>query len=658
VTPLPPSSDRVWLSSRKLYQEFREFFRSGRSVEDEVKEKDEAESDEAAALRANRKGYLREYLKFISQWKGAVLFILALALISTAMDSLIPFVSGQFIDRVFGTGTGPTDGAGRMLFAFLSGQDTPDMTLEVKHRLCGAFGALLLGLAFVSNVIGSFRDYWTHRLNTKVISRLKLRLYEHLLRLPMARVHQLKTGRIVSRLTGDVEAVTGLMQMALVSPVVSLLRLVLALGVVFYWNHRIALVLLATLIPVALLSAVWVKPLRRLWQYYYKRKSAVDGRLTETFGGLRVVRAFQQEVSEARRQTAGNHSLHRINLFGVRLSAVTHVFWNFLIPAAGAVILWYGGHLVIRGEATIGQLLGFIGYTQMLLWPVYNIISTMNDLQKSFASMDRVFAVLAEPTEVDDAPEADDAPKQIDELAFEHLDFAYGPEKKVISNFCLRVPAGATVAFVGPSGSGKTTLTDLIARFYTPSGGRISVNGRDIRDFRLHSWRRHFGMVQQDVFLFDGTIADNIAFAEKGATREQIEAAAKAANAHDFIAALPQGYDSLIGERGTKLSGGQRQRLSIARAILADPPILILDEATSALDSESEKLIQDALERFQQDRMTFVIAHRLSTIAKADLIVVLEKGQLVESGTHTALMEKDGAYAAMVRRQRDAFSQG
>jgi ATP-binding cassette, subfamily B, bacterial len=320
------------------------------------------------------------------------------------------------------------------------------------------------------------------------------------------------------------------------------------------------------------------------------------------------------------------------------------------------VVLWWGGNLYLEGRASIGQILAFNAYSAALMWPIYHIVSTLTDVQRSFAAVGRVFDILRRPTELADPPDAIDAPEKIDELRFEDVSFSYSADKPVIESFSLTVLGGQTVALVGPSGAGKSTLADLAARFYVPVSGAIYLNGIDFRRIRLHSFRRMLGLVSQDVFLFDGTVAENIAFGTREATRAEIEEAATMANAHEFISALPKGYDTLIGERGTKLSGGQRQRLSIARAILADPRLLILDEATSALDTESEQHIQRALEQLRKNRTTFVIAHRLSTIAAADLIIVLDKGKLVESGTHEALMTRNGSYAAMVARQRDAFS--
>jgi ATP-binding cassette subfamily B protein/subfamily B ATP-binding cassette protein MsbA len=283
------------------------------------------------------------------------------------------------------------------------------------------------------------------------------------------------------------------------------------------------------------------------------------------------------------------------------------------------------------------------------------LASSISDTQRGLAAMVRVFEVFDKREEKPDRAGALPAPARIEEIAFEHVDFSYREGVPIIRDFNLRVAGGSVVALVGPSGAGKTTITDLVARFYDPTAGRVVLNGIDLRDFRLRSFRSLLGVVQQETFLFDGTVRDNIAYGRLHATDEEVLDAARRANADEFIQRLPAGYDTLIGERGVKLSGGQRQRLSIARALLADPQILILDEATSSLDSESEQLIQASIDELLRDRTTFIIAHRLSTVTHADLIVVLEHGQIVEQGTHEQLLKRGGKYAEMVERQRSEF---
>jgi ATP-binding cassette subfamily B protein/subfamily B ATP-binding cassette protein MsbA len=318
------------------------------------------------------------------------------------------------------------------------------------------------------------------------------------------------------------------------------------------------------------------------------------------------------------------------------------------------VIVWFGGYLNVLGRASIGDIMAFQWYTFLLLNPVWNIVNSFSELQRSLAAMERVFEVLGMPEDKPDPPEAVAAPNDVRSIRFEDVDFEYRPGRPVVRDFTVEVPGGSVVALVGRSGAGKTTVTDLVARFHDPTRGRILVNGTDIRRFRLRSYRDLLAIVQQDVFLFDGSVRDNIAYAHQSAPDAAVEAAARRANAHEFIARLPKGYETFIGERGVKLSGGQQQRLAIARAILAEPRILSLDEATSNLDTESEQLIQAALASLLVGRTTFVIAHRLSTVRRADLILLLEDGRIIERGTHAELMAAAGVYHDMVVRQMDA----
>jgi ATP-binding cassette subfamily B protein/subfamily B ATP-binding cassette protein MsbA len=330
--------------------------------------------------------------------------------------------------------------------------------------------------------------------------------------------------------------------------------------------------------------------------------------------------------------------------------------WGLMIPATSLLIVWYGGWLVLRGEAQIGDIFAFQIYAVMLLQPIWSIVNSISQTQRSLAAMERVFEVLALPLDKPDAPDAIDAPTHVESIEFDGVRFEYRENTAVIDDFSLEVPGGSVVALVGPSGAGKTTLTDLVARFHDPTRGRILLNGIDLRHLRLRGYRSLLAIVQQETFLFDGTVKENIAYGKRHITDADIRDAAIRANAHEFIERLPEGYDTIIGERGFKLSGGQRQRLSIARAILADPQILILDEATSNLDTESEQLIQSSLAELFKGRTTFVIAHRLSTVTHADIIVAMEGGRIVEVGTHGQLMDRRGFYFDMVDRQWKAFA--
>jgi len=325
--------------------------------------------------------------------------------------------------------------------------------------------------------------------------------------------------------------------------------------------------------------------------------------------------------------------------------------WGLLVSGVNVVIIWHGGYLYLQGGASIGDIMAFQWFTFLLLNPVWNIVNSFSELQRSLAAMERVFDVLAMENDKPDRLDARHAPEVVTGIQFDDVECEYREGQPVVRDFNVVVPGGSVVALVGRSGAGKTTVTDLVARFHDPTRGRILVNGTDIRDFTLRSYRGLLAIVQQDVFLFDGSVRDNIAYGRHNATADEVEDAARRANAHEFIEKMPGGYDTFVGERGVKLSGGQQQRLAIARAILASPQILILDEATSNLDTESEQLIQSAMASLLAGKTTFIIAHRLSTIRRADMILLMADGRIIERGTHEQLMADGGEYAAMVLRQ-------
>jgi ATP-binding cassette subfamily B protein/subfamily B ATP-binding cassette protein MsbA len=367
-----------------------------------------------------------------------------------------------------------------------------------------------------------------------------------------------------------------------------------------------------------------------------------------------VVRAFRRELRELFDYMLGRHTVLRKEMFAHRREMVLWTSWGLLLGAVTVVIVWFGGYLNITGGASIGDIMAFQWYTFLLLNPVWNIVNSFSELQRSLAAMERVFEVMSMQDDKPDKPDAVEAPKVVREIRFEDVDFEYREGQPVVKDFNVVVPGGTVLALVGRSGAGKTTVTDLVARFHDPTKGRIRVNGSDIRDFRLRTYRDLLAIVQQDVFLFDGSVRDNIAYGRHDATMAEVEEAARRANAHEFILKLPGKYETFIGERGVKLSGGQQQRLAIARAILASPQILILDEATSNLDTESEQLIQASMAALLAGRTTFVIAHRLSTIRRADLILLMDEGRILERGTHDELMRAGGAYHGMVVRQMES----
>jgi len=634
-------------TSRQRYLEFVRDYKQKRL--DEIADGDgrkrlepPKEGEEPAVTESQRPGkekrreYLREYLRWLRPHRYAFAAVFLLALVVAGLQMIEPLFMRYIIDRVL----------------LNTGLDT-----ATRLSRLNAVGIAFVSVILLSKLTGVLKDYRQRLLNVRVMLSLRRSLYDRLLNLPLPKLWEMKTGGILSRLTGDIETTSGLLQMAIVSPAISVIRLIIAIGILLALNWKLALTAMAVLPGVMLASFTFARRIRPIYRSVRKDVEHIDGRVGETFSGIRVVRAFRREVQELLTYMTGRHTVLRKEMFAHRRELVLWTSWGLLESAVSVVIIWYGGYLNIQGGATIGDIMAFQWYTFLLLGPVWNIVNSFSELQRSLAAMERVFEVLGTEADMPDRPGAVDAPRVVHEIRFEGVEFEYREGRPVVRDFNVVVPGGSVIALVGRSGAGKTTITDLVARFHDPTRGRIVVNGSDIRDFRLRTYRDLLAIVQQDVFLFDGSVRDNIAYGRHHATDAEVEDAARRANAHEFIDRLPEEYDTFIGERGVKLSGGQQQRLAIARAILARPQILILDEATSNLDTESEQLIQASMASLLAGRTTFVIAHRLSTIRRADLILLMEDGRVIERGAHDDLMQARGKYYDMVIRQMASHGQ-
>jgi ATP-binding cassette subfamily B protein/subfamily B ATP-binding cassette protein MsbA len=613
-------------SSKKRFRAFR----AGKSANapKDVAREDSAHSSDR---RRQRRQSLREYRRWLWPYKGSIVVVFLLALLGAGLSMILPLATRYIIDDVL---------------------TASDVTATIKtNRLiyvCAAMVALLL----ISQIIDTSRSYLMSLLNAKVIFRLRQKLFDRFLRLPLGELGGFKSGGVVSRLSQDTDKVTGMLQMALITPGVAVIRVALTVAVLLVISWQMAAIAGAMIPPIVLINLLWIRKVRPIYRDMAEVRSRIDARVTETFGGIRVVRAFRRERKEQRDYAVSHHAVIRQNLLAEKLRLVVSTGWGLLIPATSLAVVGFGGYRVIQGLGTIGDIVAFQMYAFMLLHPVSQIVNSLSATQQALAALERVFEILDKPAEKPDAIDAVTAPRDIEEMCFDAVSFEYREGLPVLRDISLSVPAGSVVALVGPSGGGKTTLVDLVARFHDPTSGSIRLNGVDLRKIRLESYRNRLAVVPQEVFLFDGTVADNIIYGRRSADRDAVISASRRANAHNFIAELPEGYDTLIGERGIKLSGGQRQRLSIARAILADPDILILDEATSNLDTESEQLIQASLTDLLTSRTTFVIAHRLSTITHADIIIVLCEGRIVQTGQHAQLINQEGPYREMVQRQQ------
>lgn len=584
----------------------------------------------AGGVPQSRFAHAKRYSVWLRPHAGRLALLFMLSLLGIGIDMVWPLVSAHLIDGVI-----------------LS----PQLSVEQKVGQLSGFALGMAGLFLFGSGISWLRSLRLQLLTSRLAFQLRASLFHRILRLPMGELTEMKTGGILSRLSSDVDSTTGLLQQALLSPVLSSLRLIVTLCIIFTLNWRIATAVLVAMPPILLVQNLWARRIRIIWRSMGQDRQEIDARVSEGLSGVRIVRGFGREQGEQLAYTLGHHTVIRKQMLATRAQRSVGLIWELIMPLAQVTIIGFGGYLVVKGQATLGVLIAFQGYVWRLLEPVMQIASSISDTQRGLAALERVFDVFDKPEEKPDRPGALEAPTRVEEIRFDGVTFAYRADAPVLHDFSLRVPGGSVVALVGASGAGKTTVTDLVARFYDPTAGRILLNGVDLRDIRLKSFRSLLGIVQQEVFLFDGSVRENIAYGRTQASEAEVLDAARRANADEFIRRLPEGYDTLIGERGVKLSGGQRQRLSIARALLADPQILVLDEATSSLDTESEQLIQASIDELLRDRTTFIIAHRLSTIAHADQIVVLNAGVIVEQGTHDELLRRAGRYATMVGRQ-------
>ena len=485
----------------------------------------------------------------------------------------------------------------------------------------------------------------------RAITDMRRTVQAYVLRLPISYFDSTKSGILISRIMTDAEGIRNLIGTGLVQLTGGLFTAAIALGVLFYLNWRLTAIAILILACFGGGMAYAFAKLRPLFRERGKLNAEVTGRLGETLGGIRIVKAYRAERSERLVFARGAHTLLR-NV-ATTMTGVSGVgsFATLIVGGIGILMILEGGHAILSGAMTLGDFVMYLLFIGLVALPLISIASIGTQITEAFAGLDRIREIRRLVTE--DADDGARAPvgDVMGDVVCENVSFEYVPGVEVLKRVSFRAPRGSTTALVGSSGAGKSTLISLVLAFNRPQSGRILVDGRDLVTIRLTEYRRQLGVVLQDNFLFDGTIAENIAFARPRATREEVEAAARIAHCDDFVRRLGQGYDTVVGERGVKLSGGERQRVSIARAILADPRILILDEATSSLDSESEAAIQDGLRNLRRGRTTFVIAHRLSTIRSADQILVIEGGEIVERGTHAELIARRGRYRQLHDKQ-------
>ncbi|BDG48714.1 ABC transporter ATP-binding protein [Parageobacillus sp. KH3-4] len=581
---------------------------------------------------------IRRYMKFVGPYKWYIVATMIIGIIKFAIPLLIPLLLKYVVDEIIGNTKLP-------------------MSVKIE-RLWWSIAVMLVIFVIIRPIVEYYRQYFAQWTASKVLYDIRNRLFTHMQKLSFTYYANHRTGEIISRVINDVEQtkdfiITGLMNLWL-----DMTTIIIALVIMIKMDIKLTLISISTLPLYAFSVKYFFGRLRQRTRMRSQALAELQAYLHERIQGMPVMKSFAIEEEEQKRFSEQNNNFLTKALMHTSWNAKSFSVVNTVTDIAPIIVIGYAGYQVLLGHITVGTMVAFVGYIDRLYSPLRRLVNSSTTLTQSFASMDRMFEFLDETYDIVDAPNAVDCKEVKGDIVFENVTFAYNKnEPPVLRDISFSVKAGETIALVGMSGGGKSTLVSLIPRFYDVTEGRILLDGVDIRDMRVRSLRDKIGIVFQDSFLFSDSVKENILLGKPDATDEEVIAAAKAANAHDFIMNLPDGYDTKVGERGIKLSGGQKQRIAIARVFLKNPPLLIFDEATSALDLESEHYIQEALERLAKNRTTFIVAHRLSTITHADRIFLIEDGMVVESGTHDELMAKKGQYYHLFTIQQLNYTQ-
>ncbi|MFQ3546256.1 ABC transporter ATP-binding protein [Halobacillus rhizosphaerae] len=578
-------------------------------------------------------GSIKRYLQFVKPYKGKIIITVLVGIVKFSIPLLMPLIIRYVIDHIINA-------------------DSLAQSEKFNHLLM-LMGAAFFVFMILRPPVEYIRQYLAQWIGSHILYDVRDKLFDHIQRLSLRFYSQTKTGEIISRVIHDVEqtktfVITGLMNIWL-----DMFTIVIAIIIMLTMDPWLTLVSVLLFPFYGFAIKYFYAKLRRLTRDRSQALAQVQGHLHERVQGVPVIRSFALEDYEQDQFDVQNKNFLNKAIKHTNWNAYTYSVTNTITDLAPLLVVTFAGYQVITGALTVGTMVAFVGYMDRVYNPLRRLVNSATVLTQSIASMDRVFEFLDEDYDIKDKPDAKKLEKVHGDVTIDNVSFKYDDdEPMVLNNVSLEVKKGETIAFVGMSGGGKSTLISLIPRFYDVNSGRILIDGTDIRDVEARTLRDKIGMVLQDNILFSESIAMNIKMGDPEATDEEMIEAAKAANAHDFIMSLPNGYETLVGERGVKLSGGQKQRVAIARVFLKNPPVLVLDEATSALDLESESLIQGALERLASDRTTFIVAHRLATITHADRIVLIENGEIVEAGSHSELMNKQGGYYNLFQVQQ------
>ena len=583
------------------------------------------EEDSAPPLRGQI-GQLTELLRFLRPYRGWLAIAILGVTVASALGLVFPLIMGGLVDTAIGAET----------------------TTESLDRLA----LILLGVFLAQAAFNYIRSYAVAIVGEGVVADLRRTVYERIVRLPVPFFDKRRTGEITSRLTSDASVIQGTVSSAVAQTLAQGITLVGGVALMLVLSPRLSLTVL-TFLPIAILAAAFFgRRLNRISTVFQDEIASANAFADESIASIRVVKWFSAETDATNHYAAGIARSYEVALRRARLRALFVPGVTFVGFGTLALVLWVGGRQVVAGSLTAGELVSFLLYTLTVAGAIGTFTGIYSQLQEALGASRRIFELLAMPVEVHQAAHPEVPLHQEGSVRLESVSFSYeGRDSQVLTKIDLKLEPGEVIALVGPSGAGKSTITQLIPRFYDPAGGRVLVNDVDVRNQSLADLRAQMAAVPQEVQLFSGTIGENLRISKPEATDQELVNAATAANAHEFITEFPDGYETVVGERGIQLSGGQRQRVAIARALLADPRILILDEATSSLDAESEGLVQQALERLMIGRTTLVIAHRLSTVRAADRLVVISDGRIVEEGAHEDLVAARGVYARLLERQ-------